>query len=172
MSQHNQPPTFEEKWAIVVRALKRLITDAETKHLLANPEVSEAFAAHMNETPLPQLQTLSWLRGLLFRVSRYPLMGTSNAVGPISVTRRSPMDHELRIILKPHVPLNGKAVQISEGIREMCKLLRLRIIPAKDCACEDGRLKFQIKGLVGSQWAAISFGIEEENSSEHPGHRR
>ena len=79
------------------------------------------------------------------------------------------MNHELRITFKPDVPLNGKAVQLSEGIRAMCKILRLRIIPARDCLCEDGRLKFQ----VGTQWAAISFGIEEETGGrERPRNRR
>ena len=73
------------------------------------------------------------------------------------------MYQELRIRLTPNVPLNGKAVQVTEGIREMCKLLNPKIIPASDCACEDGRLKFLIEGLSGNRWAAIFFGIEEGN---------
>ena len=79
MSRGNRPPTFEEKWAIAVKALKGLISDAETKRLLANPEISEAFAECIDETPLPQLQTLSCLRAFLFRLSRYPLTAISNA---------------------------------------------------------------------------------------------
>jgi hypothetical protein len=75
---------------------------------------------------------------------------------------RNPMYQELRIRLTPNVPLSGKAVQVTEGIREMCKLLNLKVIPASDCACEDGRLKFQIEGVIGDQWATISFGVEEE----------
>ena len=75
---------------------------------------------------------------------------------------------ELRITLKPDVPLHRKAVQLSEGIREMCKILSLTVIPAKDCACEDGRLKFQIEGLLDREWAAISFGIEEQTNRERP----
>jgi hypothetical protein len=77
-------------------------------------------------------------------------------------TRRNPMYQELRIRLRPDVPLIGKAVQVTEGIREMCKLLNLKIVPASDCACEDGRLKFQIEKMIGDRWATISFGIEEE----------
>ena len=85
----------------------------------------------------------------------------------MSRTRRIVISREFRITLKPDVPFNGKAVQLSEGIREMCKILGLSIIPARDCMCEDGRLKFEVKGLVGRQWAAISFGIEEETILEH-----
>ena len=63
-------------------------------------------------------------------------------------------------------------MQITECIREMCKPLRLRVIAAKDCACEDGRLRFQNKEAAGNEWAAISFGIEEEKSREQYGDRR
>jgi hypothetical protein len=69
---------------------------------------------------------------------------------------------ELRIKLTPDVPLDGKAVQITEAIREMCKLLNLRVVPARDCACEDGRLRFQIDRVIGDRWATISFGIEDD----------
>jgi hypothetical protein len=150
MSQSDKPPAIEKDWATVVKALKRLTTDAEVKRLLANPECSAAFVEYLKETSLPQLQTLSSLRNLLFHLSR--------SFRPTEVYRNT----ELRITLKPSLTLNGKAMQVSVGILEMCGLLGLRVIPAKGCGRERGRLKFELKGLLGRQWAAISFGIEEE----------
>jgi hypothetical protein len=165
MSQGGKLPNFQEKWAVAIRALKRLIPDAEAKRLLANKKLAQIVADTINESSLPQLQTLSWLRSLLLRLSRCPPRLTGETDRPMLNTintMRNPMYRELRIRLTPNVPLSGKAVQVTEGIREMCKLLNLKVIPASDCACEDGRLKFQIEGVIGDQWATISFGVEEE----------
>jgi hypothetical protein len=59
MSQGGKLPNFEEKWAVAIRALKRLIPDAEAKRLLANKELAQIVADTINESSLPQLQTLS-----------------------------------------------------------------------------------------------------------------
>jgi Phage integrase family len=61
------------------------------------------------------------------------------------------------------IRMNSETRRILETwVNEMCKLLNLEVIPASDCACEDGRLKFQIEGVIYDQWATISFGIEEK----------
>jgi hypothetical protein len=138
MIPDEKPPNFQEKWAVAIRALKRLIPDAEAKRLLANTKLAQIGADTIEESSLPQLQTLSWLRNLLLRLSRCPPVMTGETHGPMLNSRRISMHQELRIRLTPNVPLDGKAVQVTEGIREMCKLLNLKIIPATDCACEDG----------------------------------
>jgi hypothetical protein len=163
MTQGEKPPNLqEEKWAVAIRALKRLIPDAQAKRLLAKKKLAQIVANAIEESSLPQLHTLRALRSLLLRLSRCPPIPTGETGGPTLNTRRNPMYQELRIKLTPNVPLDGKAVQVTEGIREMCKLLNLKVIPARDCAWEDGRLKFQIDRVIGDRWATISFGIEEE----------
>jgi len=154
-------PDFQEKWTAAIRALKHLIPDAHAKRLLANKKLAQIVADSIDESSLPQLQTLSWLRSLLLRLSR-----CSEIEGlPILDTGRNPTYWELRIRLKPNVPLSDKAVQVAEGIREMCKLLNLKAIPENDCGCEDSQFEFQTEGVIGGQGVAISFGIKEEPGS-------
>ena len=63
MSQNEEKFTAEERRAIAVKAVNRLIADAEAKRLLGNKELAETIAVCIRETALPQLQTLKWLLG-------------------------------------------------------------------------------------------------------------
>jgi hypothetical protein len=103
MSQGEKPPKFEEKWAVAIRALNRLISDAEAKRLLANTKLAQIVADTIEESSLPQLQTLSWLRSLLLRLSRCPPL-TDETERPMLNVRRNPMNQELRIRLKLYCP--------------------------------------------------------------------
>jgi hypothetical protein len=107
------------------------------------------------------MHTLSWLQSLFLRLSRFPRASTDETDRP-KTKRRNPMCEEFRIKLMSDATLDRKAVQVTEAIGEICRLLNLRVVPARDCACEDGRLKFQIDRVIGDRWATISFGIEEE----------
>jgi hypothetical protein len=70
MNHGGKPPDFQERWAVVITALKRLMPDAEVKRLLANHKLAQIVEEAVDESSLPQLQTLSWLRSLLLRLSR------------------------------------------------------------------------------------------------------
>ena len=51
----------EERQALAVKAVNRLIADVEAKRLLDDKELAEAVAVCIRETALPQLRTLKWL---------------------------------------------------------------------------------------------------------------
>jgi len=73
LSQNGEPRSgFEEKWVVAVRAANRRIADVSAKRLLADRELASAVTDCISETPLPQLQTLSWLRGVLLRLAYEP----------------------------------------------------------------------------------------------------
>jgi hypothetical protein len=72
MIQDEKPPNFQKKLAVAIRALKGLIPDTEAKRLLANTKLAQIVADTIEESSLPQLQTLSWLRSLLLRLSGCP----------------------------------------------------------------------------------------------------
>jgi hypothetical protein len=70
MNQGGKSPDFEERWEVAIAALSRLMPDAEVKRLLANQQLAQIVEETVDESSLPQLQTLSWLRSLLLRLSR------------------------------------------------------------------------------------------------------
>ena len=70
MTHGGKSPDFQERWDVVIATLKRLMPDAEVKRLLANQQLAQIVEETVDESSLPQLQTLSWLRSLLLRLSR------------------------------------------------------------------------------------------------------
>jgi hypothetical protein len=53
--------TFEERRSVAVKAVNRLIADAEAKRLLQNRELAEVIAACIQDSTSAQLRTLKWL---------------------------------------------------------------------------------------------------------------
>ena len=58
MNQNNEAFSIEERHAIAVKAVNRLIANAETKGTL---ELAETVAVCIRETSLSHVQTLKWL---------------------------------------------------------------------------------------------------------------
>ena len=61
MSQNEEVFSAEERRAIAVKAVNRLIADAEAKRLPENKELAETIAVFIGESGSRQLQTLKWL---------------------------------------------------------------------------------------------------------------
>ena len=61
MSQNEEVFSAEERRAIAVKAVNRLIADAEAKRLPENKELAETIAVCIGESGSRQLQTLKWL---------------------------------------------------------------------------------------------------------------
>ena len=61
MSQNEEVFSAEERRAIAVKAVNRLIADAEAKRLPENKELAETIAGCIGESGSRQLQTLKWL---------------------------------------------------------------------------------------------------------------
>ena len=61
MNQKEETFTLEERHAIAVKAVNRLIADAEAKRLRENKELAEVIAVCIRETTSSQLRTLKWL---------------------------------------------------------------------------------------------------------------
>ncbi len=61
MSDKNEVFSAEERDALAIKAVSRLIVDAETKRLLENKELAEVIAVCIRETGERQLRTLKFL---------------------------------------------------------------------------------------------------------------
>jgi hypothetical protein len=61
MSQNEEVFTEEERRELAVKAVNRLIADAEAKRLLENKELTETIAACIREAGERQLRSLKWL---------------------------------------------------------------------------------------------------------------
>ena len=61
MSQNEEVFSAEERRAIAVKDVNRLIADAEAKRLPENKELAETIAVCIGESGSRQLQTLKWL---------------------------------------------------------------------------------------------------------------
>jgi predicted transcriptional regulator len=61
MSQNEEAFTAEERHRLAVKAVKRLIADAEAKRLLENQEVAETITACIREASERHLRVLKWL---------------------------------------------------------------------------------------------------------------
>jgi hypothetical protein len=61
VSQNEEVFSAEERHYLAVKAVKRLIADAEAKRLVENTELTEAIAACIQDAGLPHLKTLKWL---------------------------------------------------------------------------------------------------------------
>ena len=53
---------FADKWILAIRAVNRTLADQATSRLYCSRELAEAIEGIIAETPLPQLQTLGWMR--------------------------------------------------------------------------------------------------------------
>jgi hypothetical protein len=61
MSQNEEVFIEEERRELAVKAVNRLIADAEAKRLLENKELTETIAACIREAGERQLRSLKWL---------------------------------------------------------------------------------------------------------------
>ena len=61
MSQNEEVFTAEQRRELAVKAVSRLIADAEAKRLLENKELAETIAACIREVDERQLRALKWL---------------------------------------------------------------------------------------------------------------
>ena len=61
MSQNKEEFTAEERRELAVKAVNRLIADAEAKRLLENKELTETIAVCIREAGENHLRTLKWL---------------------------------------------------------------------------------------------------------------
>ena len=61
MSQNKEVFTAEERRELAVKAVNRLIADAEAKRLLENKELAETIAACIREAGERHLRALKWL---------------------------------------------------------------------------------------------------------------
>jgi hypothetical protein len=61
---------FADKWILAIRAVNRTLPDQATSRLYCSRELAEAIEVIIAETPLPQLQTLGWMRDVLLQVAR------------------------------------------------------------------------------------------------------
>jgi hypothetical protein len=61
MSQNKEEFTTEERRELAVKAVNRLIADAEAKRLLENKELTETIAACIGEAGERNLRILKWL---------------------------------------------------------------------------------------------------------------
>jgi hypothetical protein len=61
MSQSEEVFTTEERRELAVKAVNRLIADAEAKRLLENKELTETIAACIGEADEQRLRVLKWL---------------------------------------------------------------------------------------------------------------
>jgi hypothetical protein len=61
MSQNEEVFTEQERRELAVKAVNRLIADAEAKRLLENKELTETIAACIAEAGERQLRALKWL---------------------------------------------------------------------------------------------------------------
>jgi hypothetical protein len=61
MSQNEEVFTAEERRVLAVKAVNRLIADAEAKRLLENKELTETIAACIGEAGEQRLRALKWL---------------------------------------------------------------------------------------------------------------
>jgi hypothetical protein len=61
MSQNEEVFTAEERRELAVKAVNRLIADAEAKRLLENKELAETIAACIGEAGERRLRALKWL---------------------------------------------------------------------------------------------------------------
>jgi hypothetical protein len=61
MSRKEEVFTAEERRELALKAVNRLIADAEAKRLLENKELAETIAACIGEAGEPRLRSLKWL---------------------------------------------------------------------------------------------------------------
>jgi hypothetical protein len=61
MSQNEEVFTAEERRELAVKAVNRLIADAEAKRLMENKELAETIAACIGEAGERRLRALKWL---------------------------------------------------------------------------------------------------------------
>lgn len=61
MRQNKEEFTAEERHELAVKAVNRLIADAEAKRLLENKELTETIAACIGEAGERRLRALKWL---------------------------------------------------------------------------------------------------------------
>jgi hypothetical protein len=61
MSQNEEVFTAEEKHKLAVKAVNRLIADAEARRLVENKELTETIAACIGEAGERRLRSLKWL---------------------------------------------------------------------------------------------------------------
>ena len=61
MSQNEEVFTAEQRRELAVKAVNRLIADAEAKRLLENKELTETIAACIGEADEQRLRVLKWL---------------------------------------------------------------------------------------------------------------
>ena len=61
MSQNEEVFTAEERDKLAVKAIHRLIADAEAKRVLENKELTETIAACIREAGEQRLRALKWL---------------------------------------------------------------------------------------------------------------
>jgi hypothetical protein len=61
MSQNEEVFTTEERRELAVKAVNRLIADAEAKRLMENKELAETIAACIGEAGERRLRALKWL---------------------------------------------------------------------------------------------------------------
>jgi hypothetical protein len=61
MSQNEEVFTAEERRELAVKAVNRLIADAEAKRLMENKELAETIAACIGEAGEQRLRALKWL---------------------------------------------------------------------------------------------------------------
>ena len=61
MSQNQEAFTAEERRELAVKAVNRLIADAEAKRLLENKELAETITVCISEAGERQLRALKWL---------------------------------------------------------------------------------------------------------------
>jgi hypothetical protein len=61
MSQNEEVFSAEQRRELAVKAVNRLIADAEAKRLLENKELAETIAACIREAGERQLRSLKWL---------------------------------------------------------------------------------------------------------------
>jgi hypothetical protein len=61
MSQNEEVFTAEERHELAVKAVNRLIADAEAKRLLENKELTDTIAACIGEAGERRLRALKWL---------------------------------------------------------------------------------------------------------------
>jgi len=69
-------PSYDERWALAIRAVSRKLPTRVAKRLAENEELSLTIGSCMAETPLPQLRTMRWMREVLLCVAHWNVSKT------------------------------------------------------------------------------------------------
>jgi hypothetical protein len=69
-------PSFDQQWALAIRAVSRKLPSHVAKRLAADEELALTIGSCMAETPLPQLRTMRWMREVLMCVAHWNVSKT------------------------------------------------------------------------------------------------